>query len=201
VDWHFIGDSITSGGYPGQIGGTYPDRIEGVRAHRSALPATTSAWWLERLSEFPEADGASVLLGTNDAVGWQVHPADYAHNMQALADRLLEHYPRVVLVTPPTSPGHEELLRAYGVKLFEICARSERVECVDVHARLSYPRDFVDGLHPNAQGQERIALALHDPIHAAQGVPLWPVGLALLAGLVAVALWRWRRYPASGTQE
>ncbi|MBW2280456.1 MAG: hypothetical protein JRG76_15815 [Deltaproteobacteria bacterium] len=198
MDWYFVGDSITSGGYPGQIGGTYPDRIEGVRAHRSAVSGTTTTWWVQRLSEFPEAEGASILLGTNDAVGWQVRPADYALNMQALADRLLEHYPRVVLVTPPTSPGYEELLAAYGDRLLDICESSDRVDCADAHARLDYPEHFVDRLHPNAEGQELIAAALHEQIYATEGVPLWPAGVALLAGLVAVAIWRWRRYPASG---
>jgi lysophospholipase L1-like esterase len=141
------------------------------------------------------ADLVTVLLGTNDAIGFEesgrVDPSVYAGAIFELArDLLADGAAQVMLMTPPPNfagRAARPLLARYRSAIIALCAKpGDAVVCgPDVYALLE-PDDFAAGnIHPNESGQAKIADALHDAVLAAipepASAPLAVAGLAALA--------------------
>lgn len=128
------------------------------------------------------ADIATVLLGTNDAVGFfqghcgtALNPETkcplsavfYKERMTLLINRLVaDGVPRIILLKPPkikaVAAEATDRLRAYGVAIEEICTAQSHVTCgPDLFELLNVNRHFARGaIHANAAGHRKIAKAL-----------------------------------------
>jgi lysophospholipase L1-like esterase len=141
------------------------------------------------------ADLVTILLGTNDAIGFEeserVDPSVYTVAIAELSGRLLaDGAAKVMLMTPPPNfsgrGAARTLLARYRNAIIALCGSpGDAVVCgPDVYALLE-PEDFADrNIHPNASGEAKIADALHDAVLAAipepASAPLTLVGLAAL---------------------
>ena len=127
------------------------------------------------------ADLVTILLGTNDAMGFseeqRIEPAAFRAAIEELVKDLRSDGARqILLMTPPPHYPHFGTQRRvfdYRSQIQSLCgAPDDAVLCgPDIFALLQ-PDDFQDGnVHPNAYGQAKIASALHDAILAAVGSP------------------------------
>ena len=142
------------------------------------------------------ADLVTILLGTNDAIGFdestRVAPSVYASAIADLTHHLLaDGAAQVMLMTPPPNFGGRfaaPSLARYRASIIALCGRpGDAVVCgPDVYTLLD-PSDFADrDVHPNESGEAKIAEALHDAILATIPEPASaPMALAGLAALAA----------------
>jgi lysophospholipase L1-like esterase len=145
------------------------------------------------LPELP-ADLVTVLLGTNDAIGFFepgiVAVEDYRDAVAEIAaNLLLDGATQVMLMTPPpnfVSTLPQSFLVQYRAEILGLCgAPGDAILCgPDVFALLG-PEDFGDSVHPNGAGNAKIASALDDAIRSVVPEP-GSASLALL-GLTALA--------------
>lgn len=173
LDWtRSRGDAICGG-----VGFVLPDLYEG-----RALPTLP-------------ADLVTIMLGTNDAIGFFepgiVAVADYrAAILEIATSLLLDGADQVMLMTPPpnfVSALPESFLVQYRAQVLDICgAPGDAILCgPDVYVLLG-PSDFGNSIHPNGAGNAKIASALDPAIRSAVPEPgsaaLALLGLAGLAG-------------------
>lgn len=141
------------------------------------------------------ADLVTVLLGTNDALGFQeTQPVPIATYRAAIAELvaqlLLDGASQVMLLTPP--PNFRSLFPhsrviGYRAEILALCGvPGDAILCgPDVFALLG-PEDFGNSIHPNGPGNAKIAAALHDAVTGVVpepgSAPLALVGLTWLAG-------------------
>lgn len=123
------------------------------------------------------ADVATVLLGTNDAVGYlEPEPVGVEAYRAALNEiiwnLLLDGVDTVVLMTAPdrrwADPDVAARLGGYRERILAHCGEDPRVVCgPDLHRALDVHAHFEPGnVHPNAAGHHVIADALVDDIRA-----------------------------------
>ena len=146
-------------------------------------------------STFEGGDVVSILLGSNDIRRAAVFSGEprrdglldsYEANMEAIALHVGQFFDHVVLGKIPkwtTDPQNLFLSREYGDRLQLVCDRHDNLSCVDFWPVLSMPDHFLDGLHPNAEGQQLMAEALQSHV---TGLVPEPSSVVLL-GLVLVA--------------
>ncbi len=195
-----VGDSITVGVTSGEAGLSFAQRIEehfgsevelvnracgGASATDWTLsqPGTDCGLWGQKppglfealaMPELP-ADFAILLLGTNDAVGYNepepVRAGVYGRSLAEVTQNLLSAGAgKVILIAPPHVPhvpkpnwrGAEQRLRNYGRQVRRICSANPRVVCgPDLFDLLDVREHFESqNLHPNRSGHEVIATAL-----------------------------------------
>ncbi len=149
---------------------------------------------------------ATVMLGTNDAIGFLVPvtpPADYMLNIVSLTETLIaDGASLVMLLSAPPMPAlgvefdvaHARLL-SYRDLLFDYCGSTSGVSCgPDAFTLLDRESDFSGEIHLNASGHAKLAGALHQSILSIPEPPilgLLGVGLFWLA-LLARVLFRAR---------
>lgn len=142
------------------------------------------------------ADLVTILLGTNDAIGFsepeRVEPSVFRAAIEELVGDLLADGARqVLLMTPPPNyrnPVTNERVSAYRNEILSLCgAPGDALLCGPDIFALLVQADFAEmNVHPNGLGQAKIASALHDAILTAvpepRSAPLTLLGLAALAG-------------------
>jgi lysophospholipase L1-like esterase len=140
------------------------------------------------------ADLATLLLGTNDAVGLFLNEptpaAAYESFVRDIIDALFDGgVHTVVLMTAPHSnladPAVDVRLDSYRNRVGTICGDTFGVICgPDLFALLDTASDFAaNDVHPNALGHQKIATALAETIRA---IP--EPGTFLLVGMGLIAL-------------
>lgn len=148
------------------------------------------------LPELP-ADLVTILLGTNDALGYlepdRVDPADYRDAIEEIVfDLLADGAGRVMLLTPPPNigrPTERALLLGYRSEILDLCGSLEDVLCgPDVYTLLDADDFELANVHPNAAGHQKIADALQGAILAA--VPEPATGTLVAIGLAGLAVRR-----------
>lgn len=193
-----IGDSITNsqvGGTPGpgyadQLALLLPDHditVAGISGSSAVLwdPSfaaceffctdTPDLSFYELAAEAHVEDSiVSVLLGTNDAIGFLLNestaPQTYRVLLESLVDTLEgDGASHVLLMTPPLTPtltGPNALLADYRGEIFDICATRDIAICgPDLFTLLDPQRDFAGSdIHPTVEGHRRIAEALADSV-------------------------------------
>lgn len=174
-----VGDSITVGKMSEPQGPSYVERLrellgDGYAIANVGVGGSGSEDWrrpllLKRIESNTPAEIASVLLGTNDAVGFRkpkpTPPEQYARAILALVDDLVVlGAERVILMTPPPHhwPDVDGRLLDYRERLLSLCWARESLVCgPDLYQLLDGKTDFEhEKLHPNANGHRKIAEAL-----------------------------------------
>jgi acyl-CoA thioesterase I len=168
-----IGTSLTAGpGIPPRA--TYPARLQelvdsaglGYRVVNAGVSGETSAGALRRLDWLlrEPADVVVVETGANDMLRG-LEPDSTRANLDRILTRLRQHEPapRILLVPMRAAPNlgrayvarfealYPEMARRHGVRLAPFL-----LEDVAGEPELNLP----DGIHPNAQGHERMARTL-----------------------------------------
>jgi len=140
------------------------------------------------------ADVATLLLGTNDAIGFfepgPVLPSVYRSAVQEIANNLVaDGADRVLLMTPPPNfwdATAQILLVEYRDQVLDICASGGLVVCGPDVFEILRPSDFQVGhIHPNAAGHAKIAAALDVAI---RDVVIPEPSTALLVGLGLIGM-------------
>ena len=212
-----LGDSITFGIVSGPAAPAYAEILAADLAGshdivNASMSGTSAFYWapstpcpgicssadnlFDELAtpEFP-ADIVTILLGTNDSVGFfldQPTPlGDYEDLMREIVDGIFAGgVSDVILMTPPrgnVSPPAATLLAGYREEIALICADTLGVLCgPDLHELLDPALDFAFGdIHPNAAGHAKIAAALGDAILS---LPEPGTGLLLCLGFGALSI-------------
>lgn len=174
----FLGDSLTAG-YGLDSAQNYPAHLQ-KKIDRAGLPfeivnagisGDTTAGGLRRI-DWVLSKGAAVLvvaLGGNDGLRG-LAPAQTAQNLAAILQRAKQRVPDVSLVLVamkmPLSMG-ADFARAFEAVFPQVATQNHAVlgpfllEGVAGHAELNQ----ADLIHPNAQGQEKIADNLWASLH------------------------------------
>ena len=137
----------------GHVGWTISRLKSGIDANR----------WLETY----RPDLILLHIGTNDI--FQGKAAVAADNLAALIDDILIRLPdtqvivaQIISYRQPAGPGHT----AFNAAIPGIAAsKGPRVSTIDMQALLE-PRDYADGVHPNAAGYDKMARAWEAAIRA-----------------------------------
>ena len=142
------------------------------------------------------ADVATVLLGTNDAVGLflvegPTSPEQYETNVRDIVDALFaDGAGNIVLMTAPrnenASAEGQARLAGYRDAIFAICGAVGGVVCgPDLWLLLDPASDFApNDVHPNGGGHQKIADALFATLNT---IPEPRTGALLAAGLALTA--------------
>lgn len=185
-----IGNSITYGdgidmrterGYPARLqkmlGDGYYVRNFGVCARTVLMkgdkPYRKVSTWREALAFQP--DIVIIKLGTNDSKpqNWQ-YGSDYERDLQQMIDTLkaLDSTPKIYLCTPIPAfkeiKGISDSLIANGIcPIVKDVARKNGCGIIDLHKLFAPYGQLVqdDGIHPKAEGAEKIAGFVYERIH------------------------------------
>jgi len=176
-----VGDSITVAGYPqvlqGMLGATYNVSNFGVSGTTMLKNGDNPYWntpaYKSALSS--KADHVIIMLGTNDAKPYNwVHAANYSVDYRTMINvfKNLTSKPKIWINTPP--PAYKDMV--YSISQHNVndvivpedhtIAQDNNVKLIDVFtatggAQLLDPEWFYDGIHPNADGNQHIAMAVH----------------------------------------
>ena len=191
-----LGDSITFGtpdrsygGYRHALGnllandGYIVDFVGSQRSGIKTIPDPDNeghpGWTITQIKQGIDADGwletykPDIILlhiGTND-IG-HGDTASAPDNLSALLDDILARLPKVRVIVAQIIPfrhGAEEGHRSYNAAIPGIAAsKGARVSVVDMRNILSMS-DYADGLHPNANGYNKMARAWQTAIRAVVG--------------------------------
>jgi acyl-CoA thioesterase I len=180
-----IGDSITfvvgtkdhkTQSYPAQLAGMLGDGytvgnfgVSGATMLNKGDRPYQQQKALARALDF-KPDIVVIVLGTNDSktMNWPFH-AEFPADTKQLAGRFmaLESKPKIYLCYP--APAHAT--EAQGINdpciraeqpMIDAVARKIGAHVIDLHTPLAdKPRDFPDGIHPNSDGAQIIALTVY----------------------------------------
>ena len=211
-----LGDSITFGIVSGAAGPAYADILSADLAGthdvvNASLSGSSAFYWapntpcpgvcssadnvFDELAtpELP-ADIVTLLLGTNDALGFFLDAptplGDFEDLMREIVDGLFSGgASNVILMAPPAAnvaPTPATLLVGYREEIGLICGDTFGVTCgPNLHELLDPALDFEAGdIHPNVAGHAKIAAALADAI-----LSIPEPGTGLLVGLGLATLW------------
>ncbi len=170
-----VGDSITAGGYPAllgkELGPKYEVKNFGVSG-TTLLKAGDYPYWKTKqygqVSEF-EPNIVVIMLGTNDTKpqNWKVHE-HFADDLKALVEHYagLKSKPMVYVCRPvpvfKTNYGINEKVMTEGVlPIVDAVVKELKVPVIDLHEALKdSDKDFHDGVHPDGNGQGKMAKAI-----------------------------------------
>ena len=131
------------------------------------------------LAANPNPDVILLLVGINDLIVNRNTPKVTLLRMGWLLDELAEYAPEARIIVGNLIPnasddpvgGYDpsrtyvnsedkvlEFNRGLGGVIESKQAQGMKVECVDLHSRLTH-RDLADGIHPNKEGYDKMALA------------------------------------------
>jgi lysophospholipase L1-like esterase len=175
-----LGDSITHGGFGGYriklwqnltAAGVNVDFVGTLASGTSALGDHDHeghvGWRIDELDAHIghwlfATDPRTVLLqiGTNDInQGYQV--STMPNRLAQLIDHILAYKPDVQLFVAQITPlatGGDHLVQAYNAAIPGILAtRGPRVHLVDMYHAIDPATDLLDGVHPNASGNDKMA--------------------------------------------
>lgn len=193
VDLLLLGDSITFGRVSGDPAPSWAELValelgDAYRVENIACNGTTSLDWTlsqgavlcgglgfafpnlfeARATPMLPARYTTVLLGTNDAVGFlepvPVPVERYALALEEISGNLIdEGSERVILMTPPRwvggSPEEQGRITGYRSEVLRVCESDDALICGPDLYELLDPYEHFDGgdSHPNAEGQALIA--------------------------------------------
>jgi len=171
----FLGDSLTAGwrlhetqAYPALVARALGSAGRPIRVLNAGRSGDTAAQGLARLPRVLELkpDVLVVALGINDALrGEPLEPAETALRRIIVEGRGAGA--RVVLVgfhVPPAST--DPRLRAFEAMYARLAAEERLAFVPDLLAGVAGRREllFADGLHPNAAGQQRLAVTMQPQV-------------------------------------
>lgn len=181
-----IGDSITFGaGVNGKMNKTWEHYLEekleddwqvlnyGISG-RTLLKGGDYPYTEEKfysISQGIKADIYILMLGTNDSKPYNWNEKLFGMELNEMVEEYLKipNQPKVVLMTPPTCFEDEKLGKVafdinndiIGTEIYRIvkqCGETHRLDVIDLNQYTkSHSEWFVDGVHPNSLGNERIA--------------------------------------------
>lgn len=193
-----VGDSITFGaGLEDTSTQSYPAQLQkrlGVKyqvanfGHNGATASHGTDKPYTSLPEFQDAldfqpNIVIVLLGTNDAApkNWPRVKDQFEADYKALIRQFaaLPTKPRIIVCMPPPAPGNERepTLGRDATLAIQRAGNASNAEIADLQSALSDGQSlFLDGLHPNEEGAQRIASRViatitQDPAVANQVLP------------------------------
>ena len=201
-----IGDSITFGIVSTPVGPSYADvvSVEMPVVNLGIGGSSTADWINEVVNCTDEDQSVSILLGTNDAVGFlepfPITPAEYSANLATMVGNLTTNgCQRIILMTPPqnfafpTNPDVQLRLAEYRLEVLELCDSGVAgLECgPDVWSLLGEEDFDTNNVHPNGPGHQKIgnALVAQSTVRAPRVSLSWGVVPATLLGLVG--FWAW----------
>jgi lysophospholipase L1-like esterase len=160
----------------------------------------TDGLFVERALPHLPAEIVSIMLGTNDAIGFfEPQPVPVVAYRLALDEIVSNVFAAgadvVILMTPPDhiwpDPAACDRLTGYRDEVVDICSKTSGVVCgPDVFTLLDPDLDFEGGVHPNAYGHAMIAQSLYQTIVA---IPEPGPGLLGTCALAMLALLRGER--------
>jgi lysophospholipase L1-like esterase len=154
--------------------------------------------FVERALPHLPTEIASVMLGTNDAVGFfEPNPVSVEAYRYALDEIVTNLFAAgagtAILMTPPDHIWPDSAVRArllgYREQVLDICSETSGVVCgPDVFTLLDPELHFEgDNVHPNASGHAIIAQSLYETITT---IPEPSTALLVVCGLVVLAVKR-----------
>jgi len=180
----FIGDSITASIYLsgeerlpalvaeelgidavnlGERGSTSMDWLPGVPGEKSDSCAPKGGCWEKNVPNSLPADVLVIWLGANDATGFgEKKPTPWTEFFGNITSMAVVFDGPVFLITPPALSPYsiDAQLRVffYRVWIFDIVELRSNVHLgADAYSILKHPDDFIDTVHPNAQGLAKVA--------------------------------------------
>jgi lysophospholipase L1-like esterase len=192
-----IGNSITYGyglsspatqSYPGRLQvllgtGNYTIENDGVNATTLLKNGDNPYWRNGRLPQVFtfQPDIITIKLGTNDTKpqNWDVHKQEFKRDYLAMIDTLsrMASKPKIWLLLPvpvfsnptATSWGIRDSVIKKIIPIIKEIGTERSLPVIDVNTPLlSFPQYFsVDGVHPNAAGEDTIARVVYRAIQAA----------------------------------
>ena len=172
-----VGDSITAGPYPGQLGKLLGEKFQVKNFGNSGStllkhgdkPYDKQKSYTDALAY--KGDVVVIMLGTNDTKpqNWGKHKDEFVADYKSLiADfAKADNKPRIFIATPPFVPGKGN----YGINeagvleqipLIEALAKETGVGLIDQHAATKDKDElFPDKVHPNAAGAGVLAATVY----------------------------------------
>lgn len=167
VNVAFIGDSITNqlntfskmGAYAATLGSKGKVAILGVGGDT----IETAMWRLCQPNAFPQADVYVICLGTNNITA---QSAAIVEKLQVLLDYIRSRNKKADLVFlgcfwRGEAPGRFEQIKALNREIKAMVQKADgRVHYADWPETLTSQADFVDGVHPNEGGWDKVMTRL-----------------------------------------
>ena len=191
-----VGDSLTAGhnwpneSYPTYLGKTVNERYEvgNYGVNGISITGYGGSWDKESMRYIKQdvykncvkfaPDIFAIMLGTNDATGWNKAQANFVSEYKVLLDSFIEQFPRakfIMMVSPPTKDGNQfgipnqtiieqvnpvqrELANEYGFSLLDLRNEFEEVE----NYESKYLRPNNDGVHFTKAAAQYVANRVWD---------------------------------------
>ncbi|MFO7723983.1 MAG: arylesterase [Oceanipulchritudo sp.] len=177
----FIGDSLTAGyqlepeeAYPQIVQRLLKARGRDVEVVNAGISGDTTAGGLRRIDWLlrQEMDTLFIALGANDALRGQPVEAT-RENLRGIIRKAREAHPevRIILAGMLAPPNMGEPYREAFAALYRELAETEPVELMPflLEGVAGEPElNLADGIHPNREGQRRIAEAVANVLDAAE---------------------------------
>lgn len=159
-------------------------------------------------TDFVDKAGAAAVvsvvlnLGANDSKGgnWEPMPGK-KNDQQYLADyrRTVDHFlglatkPVVYLVLPPTGMNpccgiRAEVIQQEEIPLIKQVAMEKQLPLIDLQTAFApHPDWFLDGVHPNENGYQQLAMFVQQGLGQEPGTPIYPSGGSTSGGSPSTA--------------
>ena len=177
-----IGDSITFGAgvVPMRWRDSYPAILQQKLGHEYqvlnyGISGSTMQLSSDKPYSQPYVDAAEktepeiciLMLGTNDSKPHNCNPASFVKDLNQRVARIqsFPSAPRIILAIPPAAFGNpiafeidNDIIREQIRPILMQYAKANRLQMIDLYRETkTHPEWFPDGVHPNREGNQRIA--------------------------------------------